>query len=207
MIVIASSARQKPAAHWHAQFLAMVPAITRRARISFCNLRTEAREEMVQEVVGICLVAFHRLVVAGKANVAYSSVLARHAIAQVRHGRRVGGRLNIDDVSSRYAQRRRGIELERLDERDLHTGTWKLIVLEDHRATPADTAVCRIDFQEWLGRLPAKQQRIVRLLAIGEQVSVVAKRVRLTPGRVSQLRRKLQVSWDAFQFQANCQPA
>ena len=131
-----------------------------------------------------------------------SYALARFAVAQVLHGRRMSGRLNIDDVSSRYAQRRREIELERLDERDLQTGSWKLIVIEDHRATPADLAVCRIDFQDWLARLPAKQRKIARLLAIGEQVCVVAKRVPLTSERVSQLRRELQLSWDAF----HCQP-
>lgn len=207
MVVIALPACHEPGAHWHAQFLEMVPAITTRACISFCRLRAEARDEMVQEVVAICLVAFQRLVTSGNANKAYPSALARFAIAQVRHGRRVSGRLNIDDVSSRYSQRRRGIELERLDERDHQTGSWKLIVVEDHRATPADTAVFRIDFQDWLARLPAKQRRVAKLLAIGEQVSVVAKRVQLTAGRVSQLRRLLQMSWDAFQSQANCHPA
>ena len=207
MIMFAKSAPQKPAAHWHAQFLEMLPAITKHARISFSRFNFEAREELVQEVIANCLVAFYKLMSAGKANVAYPSVLARHAVAQVRHGRRVSGRLNIDDISSRYAQRRRGIELERLDERDLQTGDWKLIVIEDHRATPADLAVCRLDFQDWLGRLPAKQRQIAKLLAIGEQVCVVAKRVHLSSGRVSQLRHELESSWHAFQFQANCQPA
>ena len=51
----------------------------------------------------------------GKADLAYAGVLARYGVAQVNDDRRVGGRLNIRDVSSEYCQRRKGVTVERLD--------------------------------------------------------------------------------------------
>ena len=207
MIAIAKRPGKNPVPAWHEQFLAMMPTIITHACICFPNVRFEAREELVQEVLANCLVAFDRLVKMGKADLAYPSVLARYAVAQVRHGRRIGGQLNANDVSSSYAQRRNGIVVERLDEQDDRNGSWREIVVEDRRATPADTAACRIDFRDWLRRLSAKQQRIAKLLATGEKASTVAKRFHLTDGRISQMRRELQASWDEFQKQANCPAA
>ena len=58
-------------ADWHAEFLAMLPAIRRQARISFRSVPPEARDELIQEVVANCLVAYRRLVQLGKADIAY----------------------------------------------------------------------------------------------------------------------------------------
>ena len=196
-----------PAPAWHRQFLAMVPAIATHASICFRNAHPKAREDMVQEVIANCLVAFDRLVKMGKADLAYPAVLARYAVAQVRHGRRVGGQLNIHDVSSHYAQRRNRFIVERLDEQDERNGSWREIVVEDRRATPAETAACRLDFQEWLGKLTRQQRRVAKLLATGEKASVTAQRFHLTPGRICQLRQELGASWDAFQAQANARQA
>ena len=89
-------------ADWHADFLAMLPAIRRQARISFRSVPPEARDELIQEVVANCLVAYRRLVQLGKHDIAYPSALARFAVKQVRSGRRVGGRLAARDVLSEH---------------------------------------------------------------------------------------------------------
>ena len=133
---------------WHPTFLEMLPAIQRHARISFRHLDAEAREDLVQEVIANSLVAFLRLFSLGKAELAYPSVLARYGVAQAREGRRVGGHLNVNDVMSRYAQRRRGFTVEWLDD----------MVPEDRRATPAEVPTARIAIRAWLATLSRRHR-------------------------------------------------
>ena len=70
----------------HAPFLAMLPAIRRAAQITFRKVRPELRDELIEEVVANCFVAYARLVERGQAGRAAPSPLARFAIAQVRAG-------------------------------------------------------------------------------------------------------------------------
>ena len=207
MIVISKPSRSSKDSASCQRFLAMVPAITAHACFSFRTVRPEAREELIQEVLANCLVAFDRLAKMDKLDLAYPGALARLAVAQVRYGRRVANRLNIDDVTSEYAQRRQGFVVERLDQHNQRNGSWREIVVEDRRASPADLAVFRLDFQAWLRQLTAQQRRIAKLLATGEQGSSVARRLHLTAGRISQVRKRLEASWEAFQWQANRQKA
>jgi hypothetical protein len=91
----------------------------------------------VDEVVANSLVAFRRLVDQGREFLAFPTMLARFAIAQVNDGRVVGTSLNANDVLSRYARIRHGIAIERLDMRDENTGSWREVVVEDRRSCPA----------------------------------------------------------------------
>jgi DNA-binding NarL/FixJ family response regulator len=72
------------------------------------------------------------------------------------------------------------------------------VLVEDKTATPADIAACRIDFAAWLLTLTNSQRRAANLLATGETTTVVAKKVGLTAGRVSQMRRELMRAWELF---------
>ena len=155
MIAIVKQPRHESVPVWHGQFLAMMPAIDMYARDAFRKLRPDTREEMVQETLANAFVAFERLVQLDKADLAFASVLARYGVLQVRRGRRVGNRRNINDVTSQYAQFRKRVVVEQLDEQIGRTGHWRDVVLEDRRATPADTAAFRIDFADWLKRLPS----------------------------------------------------
>ena len=184
---------------WQAAFLALLPAIRRHAQIALRDLNTEAREEAVQEVVCNSLIAFRRLVHLGKADLAYPSVLAGYAVAQVRSGRFVGGRLNGRDVLSRYAQRKQGFHVDRLDHYNSEEKTWLEVLVEDQTAGPADIAASRIDVGNWLDRLPSRRRRVAESLASGESTAATAKRFHVTAGRISQLRRELADSWAEFQ--------
>jgi hypothetical protein len=184
---------------WHADFLAILPAIRRHARISFRNAAPELRQELVQETIANSLANYARLLELGKRDVAFPSALARYAVAQVRAGRRVGNRLQIGDVLSEFAQRKKRFSVERLDYYDGDENRWREIVVEDKRATPADIAACRIDFASWLLLLPTLRRKIALALASGETTSAAAKKFGMTPARISQLRKWLKVSWDSFQ--------
>ena len=191
----------------HQAFVGMLPAIRKYARIAFRNLDPEAREEAVQEVVANAFVAYRRLVEAGKTDLAFPTPLAMYGVRQFRAGRRVGAQSNVNDISSPYAQTAKGIHVARLDHRDKDTGEWRELLLEDRRAGPAETAAARIDFGEWLRRLPRRRRRIAEVLATGETTKKVARRFRVSSGRVSQIRRELKRCWDAFQGQSREAPA
>jgi len=180
-------------------FLELLPRIRRHARGSFRSLDPEAREEAVQEVVANCFATYKRLIERGKSQVIAAKPLARYAVAQTRTGRRVGGRLNIHDVSSTYCQNRRGIALERLERVDEAAGAWEQILVEDTSSTPADIVAIRIDFQSWLASLPQRHQQIAEVLSTGETTQAVASLFEVTSGRISQLRTQLKAAWLAFQ--------
>ena len=187
---------------WHQDFLVMLPKIRQHASLAFRHLRPEAREEAVQEVVCNALRAFVRLVEIKKVDLAYPTVLARYGVAQVKDGRKVGGKLNVHDVSSLYAQRQKGFHLERLDQYDSYEDAWIEVFIEDKHSGPAAIATMKIDFAAWLRSLPSRIRRIAKLLASGEQTHFVAERFKLSDGRISQIRKKLAQTWNLFQGEA-----
>ena len=84
----------------HERFLAMLPQIRRQALVAFRDRGAEARQELAAEVVANAFCAYTRLVRRGKHDLAYPTPLAHFAIAQVRDGRRVGGRQKATDILS-----------------------------------------------------------------------------------------------------------
>jgi hypothetical protein len=206
MIAIAKPVTHKPtrdgnatASSFHSQFLGLLPAIRRQARVAFRFLDAEAREDAIQGTIAHAYVAFIGLVKKDRAELAYAAPLARYAVARVLADRHIGTSVNAQDVSSAWCQRQKGIHAISLDESGAGKYGWHDIVVEDRRATPADTAAMRIDFEAWLTSLPSKQRQIAELLAMGEPTKHVARRFRLTAGRVSQIRRLLHRSWCLLQ--------
>jgi hypothetical protein len=126
----------KFAAPWHSGFLAMLPTIRSYAQGAFAHLNPDLRQDLTQEVIANCLVAYVRLFRQGRVALAFPTVLAKYAVAQVNDGRKVGNRLNINEVLSPYAQKRRGITVERLDHFDEEENAWREAVVQDTRSTP-----------------------------------------------------------------------
>ena len=107
-----------PTEYVHEKFLELLPQIRQQAVFAFRGLRAEARDELIEEVVANAFCAFAQLVRRGKTALAYPTPLAQFAIRQVRAGRRVGSRLNVNDVLSSYAQRQKRFQVKRLDRCD-----------------------------------------------------------------------------------------
>ena len=183
---------------WHAGFMAMLPRIKEHAEVAFRGLSAEAREDAICETVANAMVAYVGLVKRGKVDVAYPTVLARYGVAHFRAGRRVGSRLNSDDVLSDYAQKKKGFDVERLDLFDRDTGGWSEAVVEDRRTPVPEQAAFRIDFPRWLGLFSKRDRRIAEVLAAGHSTGEVAERFHLSPSRVSQKRREYFQAWQAF---------
>jgi DNA-binding NarL/FixJ family response regulator len=131
-------------------------------------------------------------------DVAYPTVLARYAVAQVRDGRKVGSSLNVRDVLSPYAQQRKRFHVERLDRFDDDEDEWREAVVEDPYTPVFDQVCFRIDFPSWLSRLPRRNRRVAQSLSLGKSTSEVARQYKVSPGRISQLRRELHDSWHGY---------
>ncbi|MBC8873587.1 MAG: hypothetical protein H8E44_29470 [Planctomycetes bacterium] len=181
------------------RFLELLPQIRTQASLAFRDEKHELREELIAEVIANCFVAFVRLMDRGLADVIYPTPLTNFAIKQVRSGRKVGGRLNVNDVSSGYAQKAKGFVLEELDRFDQQNEGWKEILIEDRHAGPAETAASRIDVGEWLRSLPRGIRKVAETLALGETTKKAARKHGVSPGRISQMRRELMGNWQAFQ--------
>jgi len=188
-----------PPINWQRGFLALLSEIHAQVRFAFRRLPAERRQEAVQESLANALVAYRRLAELGKTDLAYASPLAKYAVRQVCSGRQVASSLNKYETLAGYAQRKLGFSVDRLSSPDASDGTWKELLVEDRRATPADLAASRLDFAAWWRRLPWRKRRIAAALAAGATTGETARRFKLTAGRISQLRRELQLSWQTFQ--------
>jgi hypothetical protein len=198
MITIAKPLHEDVKPQENRRFLEMLPRIRRQASVAFRRLRPDRKDELIQEVVANAYCAFVRLVDRGKADVAYATPLAKFAIWQVTAGRQVGTEPNLRDVLSPQAHAAGKITVERLDEFDLEQGELRAALIEDRRATPADTAAARIDVAAWLSSLSHRSRRIAMTLAMGETTSGVARQFKVSPARISQLREELKASWERF---------
>lgn len=197
MIAFARRPRPVRAPAWQAGFLELLPDIRNQLRFQFRYLRPEERAEAMADAVANAAIAYARLYQQGRVDLAYATPLACYAAAQYRAGRRTGTRSNVNDVMSPEARRRHGIKIERLDRFNREEG-WKELLVEDGRCTPAELAASRIDFASWLRALPRQKRRIAKTLALGEVTSEAARKHRLTPGRISQIRRELADAWKRF---------
>ena len=202
MTAAVCNSRPKTSSDCHDQFLPLLPHIQEQASFAFRTQPPELREELIAEVVANAYVAFKRLVDRGLSHLAYATPLAKFAITKAKAGYRVGTKLNVRDISSPYAQQRKGFTVGRLDRFDARKGEWREVVVEDRKAGPADTAAARLDIADWLAGLPKQKRRVAETLARGETTKAAARKFRLSPGRISQMRRELERGWQGFQGQA-----
>ena len=214
------SAVPRPAG-WQAGFLAAVlPAVQTHAAIRFRRLPAAGREEAVQEAVAAACVSYRLLAAKGRLAAARPGTVADFAVKHVRNGRHVGGRQDAArDAMSPAAARRHGVRVvsyHQLARPGGATpggaaasaagpgggGAWRVQAVAGRRDAVPDTACFRVDFERWLGGLTARDRAVVAALAAGERTSAVARQFGITGGRVSQLRRKFERAWRAFQGEA-----
>ena len=179
-------------------FLQMLPGIRRFARQRFVHLDPDAKQEAVAEVIAAALVMFVHLAHAGRESLAYPTVLARYGVRRYRSGRKVAGSQGSRDVMSRACRLANGVTVERLSRLGDDGKSWEEIVVEDKNAGPAEVAATRMDFAAWLKSLSHRDRRIAKTLATGESTGTTAKKFDVSAARVSQLRRELKHSWQAF---------
>ena len=178
-------------------FLEMLPEIRRHALFAFRTLRAEAKEEAIAETIANAFVAYNRLIEQGKGSKIYPSVLTRYAVAQIRSGRKVGTSLNSNCVLSDAARQKHSLHIDRLDY-CAKCGEWFDFVVEDRRTPVPEQAAFRCDFPGWLDTLSPQKRQIAEKLAVGDTTSEIAQKCKVSPGRISQIRRELENSWQEF---------
>jgi hypothetical protein len=188
-----------PAPRPRRRFIQLLPAIVRTAQYSLRNLRGEALQDALQEVIASAFVAFVALVRRGKMDLAYGTVLGRLAAAQFRDGRRVGNSLCCHEVLSPYAQRLKQFNVESLDRREKDDeDAWRQVLVEDKTAGPFDIVRTKLDMDAWLHSLPSRDRKVAQFLSLGNRTSDAARKFGVSEGRISQLRPSLEKSWTDF---------
>jgi len=196
------------------EFTRTISAVEDAVKFAFRRrLRPQEYEEALADAKAAAWSAWAGLIKRGKDPLAVGvHGIASNAIRYVRNGRKLGcgtpGR-GAMDVYHRKAQARCGFMLVSLDSfEEMPTepfgkGGWRDWLAEAKTCTPADLAASRIDLAGWLSRLPERKRRFFEMLAQGHDGIVVARRLGLSPGRVSQVRAELKASWREFQGQTS----
>lgn len=190
-----------------AAFLAILPRIALHARFTFRHLNPSDREEAAAETVAHAWAAFVRLRARGKDPSQFPATLARFSALAVRNGRRVGGRMASRDVMS--GRRISRVAIGRYREGSPEDGipTTTELLPPATRSRVPDAAALRVDFPAWLGRLTARRRLAALMLATGYGTGEVAAGLRVTAGRVAQLRNELAVNWHRFHAGTSRVPA
>ena len=181
---------------WQTNFLSLMPTVQHHAGICFRRFPSEARQEAIAATIARAFVDYGILVQQRKLAQVYPSSLADFAVRRIRAGRPVGAPQNTRDLFNRDPHR---LCIQSLTPCHAGDGTWRELVLESHRVTPADQAAFNLDFQDWLGHWSRRHRKIITTLAAGHRTRDVALRFRTSCCRISQLRRRYQRSWEQFQ--------
>lgn len=185
---------------WQEQFLSHVlPIVQSIGRIRFRGLPAVECEESLAEAVASAMINFVHLLKRGRNPTSFAKRLARVAVLRVLAGRLSGSRDCSQDVLSRQARQRQRVRVESLSVPKATLNGWESALIENHRVTPADMAASRLDFADWLGRMKLRRRQIAETLAAGYGTDEVAELFRLSPARISQMRREFESSWSAFQ--------
>jgi len=187
---------------WQTGFLAVLSTVETHARIRFRRLNADRREEAIQETIAAACMNFQLAAAQGNLNVVHPSTLADFAVRHTRTGRHVGCAQDAArDVMSPACHRRYGVRVSRFFESrsaDIANG-WQQAVIADRKVPVPDLAAFRIDFAGWLQTLTDRDREIICAFSGGDSTKAVAERFGLSEGRVSQLRRKFERLWLAFQ--------
>jgi hypothetical protein len=201
-----------------AHFLAVLPRIEAHARVRFGFLRCPGRrDDAVAETIAIAWKWFLRLVAQGKEVDDFVSVLADYAVRHVKCGRRLCGQERARDVLSMRAQRSKGFSVEPLNgstrrslEEVLGDPHGQDLMdafeerLKDNTVSPVPVqAAFRIDYPAWLAQLGARNRAIAEDMALDLGTFELAERHKVSPGRVSQLRRELHADYRRFHGEAH----
>jgi hypothetical protein len=172
------------------RFVSILPRIMRDARCAFRACDRDTREECIAEVVAYAWQSFRDLHSQGRE--IFPSAVAKYAIKRVGESRPFGSASTSQDLASKRCQVKRGIAKTNL-------GAFACDLADSAAsANPAYAAMMRLDFSAWIDTLSPRERKLALALADGESTSAAARLLKLSAGRISQLRRAFQDSWRAF---------
>ncbi|MBL8800145.1 MAG: hypothetical protein JNM56_40055 [Planctomycetia bacterium] len=177
-----------------------MPRLVRHAKCYFRHVRCPHRKaDCISEVVALCWKWWTRLVERQKDPNSFISTLASFSARAVRSGRRVCGQLKARDAMSERAQQRHGFTVNKLpDFSTLNTNPLADALCETPDHNPARIAAFKIDFPSWRRSQSRRNRRLIDDMMVGNRTKELAMKHRLSPARVSQLRRELHTDWRLF---------
>jgi hypothetical protein len=196
------------------EFLSLYPTILQHARFVFRARNPCDREEAEAEAIAAAFESFVRLKARGKEPARdFPSLMATYAVLHVKDGRHVGGSSSSTDALSPKAQSIHGFRIESLclllpssavspfsQFGSQRTRDEMEECLGEHRRTPVPEQVCfRLDFPAFLRTLSARDRRLARFLSLGNSAKDASVRFKLSPARITQLRKHWQKEWKTFQ--------
>jgi hypothetical protein len=159
------------------EFLKIYPVILGYCRKAFRNHSDE--EELTAEAVAVAFLGWESLQRRGRTVSPLS--IAFYAVRRARSGRKVGER----------NRKREAFKLPRCTEPDVIAH----LAGDDD---PAEEAALRIDFPAFIASQPVIKRQACRLFLRGESTNAVARKLRVTSGRASQMRRELVEGWASY---------
>jgi len=182
-------------------FLAIFPKVMQHACFAFRGMRDfHSFEDCVQETLALCWHWSCRLWEQGKDAREFPTTLAAYVTRHVKNGRSFVGRKTYRaDALSPLAQRIHGFLTQALPAVEAQTGSPWQEALEDNTQSPPDEQVAfRLDFPAWLASLSDQDHRIAEDMAVGDTTQELSGRYRVSPARISGLRRELREDWRTF---------
>ena len=149
------------------------------------RLKGDDYDDVLQELTALAYEMYLSLVKRGK-EVFYTPI-TRFAIGRYKEGRRFIG-YNSTDVLSE------GTKV--LGRTDVCNGDTLYFLFS--RQDVAHSVEFKLDFDGWLQRQTLRDKKIIRLLAMGEQPSTIAKTVSVSPAAITYSRRRYAKSWDRY---------
>lgn len=184
----------------HAAFQSILDKIEKHARISFRDIKCPSKKaDRIAEVVALAWAWFQRLMKRNKDATAFPMVLADFAVRHVRSGRRLCGQEKPNDVMSPRAQRLRCFIVEKLpDFSTLSENPFSEALIDNTRSEVPEQVQFRLDFPAWLHTRTGRDRRMIADMATSERTGTLARKFKVSPGRVSQLREEFHRDWRRF---------
>ena len=199
--------RNSAAAHFtdtvvepHASFPPILTSVQSHARVILRFLTCADRKaELTAEAIGLAWLWHVRLCRQGRDSRQFPTALARFALRAALSGRRLVGQDSSRDALSPLAHRRHGISVQSLSTfNDPADEILADALTACTRCRVPDLAHVRVEFPRWLMRMSARNRRFVARAAEGNSTSDLARMFQISKGRISQMRRELANSWNAF---------
>jgi len=182
------------------RFLTIVSRIRTHGRVYFRHIKCPDRKaDRVAEMVALAWKWFVRLAEKGKDATRFPSVLASYAARAVKSGRRLCGQLTPKDALSEVAQQRHGFTVTKLpDFSTLDTNPYAEALADNTQTEVPDQVQFRCDHPAWVATQSDRDRQLIHAMMLGHRTKDLARRFRLSPARISQLRRQYLDGWQLF---------
>lgn len=179
-------------------FEEILPELRQRVSHYLRKIPVQFREDLELEAIGLALQLFRSLERRGQTSRATAGSLAHFARKMIFQGRALSHSRNVHDINSPYCWKEKGVRKQPMHRFDREHGIWQEVTYEDTRTPVAEQVAFRVDFPAWLSGLSQQKRQMVQALLEGLSTKEAAEQLKITAGRVSQLRRELFDGWNAY---------